>query len=275
MKTIVGIDFEGHYESALRLLSRVEFSSNHVELVHADEPLVTYVPAVPVPFEIDDNRRIQSLDLLERANHKASAMGLHVTDRRYMIDPPTKALLDEAAAQHDDLIAIGSRQKGKYGSLFLGSVGRALAIGSRSSVLVAKGEISPTGEVTAVFATDQSEYANEALRLLLRMHPKGIGRLVLVTAIPEGDNAETERQSRADASQKLVDQVNSFDLAAEYRIVEGTPESVIAATMKDVHADLLILGAQGHGFLDRLFLGSLSLQQVVASPFSTLLLRPR
>lgn len=78
-----------------------------------------------------------------------------------------------------------------------------------------------------------------------------------------------------EASAKMVEHLRSFDLHAEYRVVQGEPDEVLGATMKDVNGDLLAMGAQGHGFIERVMLGSLSLQQVMASPYSTLILRPR
>ncbi|MGV3618534.1 MAG: universal stress protein [Fimbriimonas sp.] len=278
MKTILGIDFEGHYEAALRLLASLRFSPNSVELLHADEPFATYVPLAYVPLETDGTRHDMAMALLEAAREKGCTFGLRVEDQRYAIDPPAKALIEESMAQHVDLVAIGAREKTKYGGLFLGSVGRALTIGSPASVLVAKDELISADGQTVVLATDHSEYADEAVRLFVRMNPKGIKRLVLVTAIsPKASQAalEEERRRHSQASLKMVEHLKSFDLPAEYRVVEGEPDDVLAATMKDVGGDLLAMGAQGHGFLERVMLGSLSLQQVMASPFSTLILRPK
>ena len=39
------------------------------------------------------------------------------------------------------------------------------------------------------------------------------------------------------------------------------------------NADLLVLGAQGHGFLERLTTGSVSLDQAVARPYSVIVMR--
>lgn len=279
MKSVIGIDYPGNYESAVHLLGRLRFTPNDVELVHAEEPEVTLVPPMYVPLTGDDRQRKAAYQLLDQAAEKACASGLHVTDQRYAIDhSPARALTDESAAHHGCLIAIGSRQKGRYGSFFAGSVGRALVIGSKASVLIAKGVVAPLGDLTVVLATDHSEYADEAVRLFVRMNPKGIRRLVLVTAItpfPDGTPDEEERARMTDLSAKMVGYLLSFELPVEYRVVEGTPAEVLDATMEDVNGDLLAMGAQGHGWFDRLMLGSVSLQQAIASPHSTLILRPR
>jgi hypothetical protein len=43
--------------------------------------------------------------------------------------------------------------------------------------------------------------------------------------------------------------------------------------MDAMSADLLILGAKGHGFLERITMGSVSLRQAIAGMYSTLILR--
>lgn len=279
MKTVIGIDYSGHYESAVRLLGRLRFTPNLVELIHAEEPVVFYGPPMYVPLEGNDRQRDAALKLLDQATERACASGLQVTDQRYVVDySPARTLTDESTARHEDLIAIGSREKGRFGAFFAGSVGRALAIGSKASVLIAKGDVAPTGSVTVVLATDHSEYADEAVRLFARMNPKGIGRLILLTAVPsleDGTTNEEEQTRMAVLSSKMVDHLRSFSLPAEYRVIEGDPEDVINDTMLDVGADLLVLGAQGHGWFERMMLGSVSLQQAVATPHSTLILRPR
>jgi hypothetical protein len=45
--------------------------------------------------------------------------------------------------------------------------------------------------------------------------------------------------------------------------------------MLDTKSDLLVLGAQGHGFLARLRMGSKSFHQVVSERYSVLVLRPQ
>jgi nucleotide-binding universal stress UspA family protein len=57
------------------------------------------------------------------------------------------------------------------------------------------------------------------------------------------------------------------------RVERGDANAAIRTVMRQENADLLILGAQGHGFLDRLQHGSVSFHQVVAESYSVLLLR--
>jgi nucleotide-binding universal stress UspA family protein len=57
-------------------------------------------------------------------------------------------------------------------------------------------------------------------------------------------------------------------------VVEGTVEESIHRVMSDLKADLLIVGSQGHGFIDRIVVGSTSLHEVIGENYPVLLLRP-
>ena len=64
-------------------------------------------------------------------------------------------------------------------------------------------------------------------------------------------------------------------IAPEVNVIvqEGESNEVIRNAMTSSGADLLIMGAQGHGFLDRLVIGSTSHHHFVAEPYPVLLLR--
>jgi len=275
VKAVVGVDAEGHYRKALRLLRHIGFKETAVELVHVQKSLVvpestaspSTVPlAVPgyMAVEVDTD---PTVEILQEAQEEASGLGFE-SQTLGEVGNVAKELMDRADEARADLIVVGSNQKSLYGALFLGSVGRGLAIGARQSLLIAKQEVSNPGPLTAVFATDGSDYAEDCLRMLLRMHPSGIGRLVVVTAI---DDREADI-ARAHLN-KVVTHLCEEGFRAEAHAVEGSPNEVIDAMMASTQADLLVIGAQGHGFLDRLLLGSVSLQEVVGTRHSILLLR--
>jgi nucleotide-binding universal stress UspA family protein len=48
---------------------------------------------------------------------------------------------------------------------------------------------------------------------------------------------------------------------------------VIGEVMREKAADLLVIGAQGTGVLERLFVGSVAMHQVVNEPWNLMLLR--
>lgn len=276
MKSIVGIDREGHYKSALHLLSRLGFRDNTAELLHVLNPAVLaesglIAPSYAAALAIDESWASMADSLLEIAQQEAMDFGLPSTVL-HQIGKPSTVLMERASEIHADLVAVGSTHKSRYGALVLGSVGRALTIGAHQSLLVAKKDHLESGPLTVVFATDGSDYADACLRMLVRMAPKGIQRLVVVSAV-DGSDRDRPKGEVCAHIERLVDHLIEAEIHADGQVVEGSPTEVIDAMMKSVNADMLVLGAQGHGFFNRLLVGSVSLQEVVATPHSVLLLR--
>lgn len=274
VKAVVGIDSDNHYQAAFSLLRGLGFAGTSLELVHAEAPLPATQPdglAYVGYGDIEKEREKLGQDFLAKAQHEAQGLGMAATVH-YQLGSATSVLLEESDAHHADLIAVGSTHKSKYGAFFLGSVGRALAIGSPRSILIAKREAVPTNGLTVVFATDGSEYADACLRMFARMHPKGVKRVVVLTAVEEMENEREETTVRTHV-ESLVHHLCELGIPAEGRVMQGSVHEVIDATMLDTNADLLALGAQGHGFIDRVLIGSVSLHAVVATPYSVLLLR--
>ena len=59
----------------------------------------------------------------------------------------------------------------------------------------------------------------------------------------------------------------------DWSVLQGNVTEVISAAMKRTGADLLIIGAHGHGFLERLVMGSTAMHVVGNEPWNTLVLR--
>ncbi len=55
---------------------------------------------------------------------------------------------------------------------------------------------------------------------------------------------------------------------------QGSPNDAIREAMRDTRANLLVVGSHGKGFIERTFIGSVSLHQVVAEPYPVLVIRP-
>ncbi len=275
MKAIVGIDSEGHYLSVLHLLSRLGFNEPSAELVHVEEVMIRAGAGV-APFSIDTRsidsaRRDFSEKLLKRARGEAELVGIESTTL-YCLGHPVETLMDRAGALSAELVAVGSTHKSAYGALFLGSVGRGLTVGAHQSVLISKQEFFPSGPLTCVFATDGSDYADDCLRLLARWRPSGIKHLAVLTAVDKLENGQPPKAIKTHVD-SLVSHLCDEGFSAKGHVVEGSPREAIDAMMESTHADLLIMGAQGHGVIERLFVGSHSLQEVVGSRHSILLLR--
>lgn len=293
MKILVGIDRDLRYRPALAFLSRLRFREADITLAHAvDSPsraAVFGIAEAAFGGEIGGAAFAAAEAVTGEALECALALGLQA-ETSVLAGPAASALMEFAAREQSDLIVIHSVRKSALDSLFLGSVARALAIGSGQSVLISKGKPKERGPVTAVFATDHSPYACAALDHLIDLKPQGIEQVHLVSAawmrdfepeITHFDNSDDEGPTQAWLETHLAERnaaaaamLSQAGFRTTTSVDPAKPVEAIRKAMDRHDADLLIMGAQGHGFIHRLFIGSTSLQQVVAEKHPVLLLRP-
>jgi nucleotide-binding universal stress UspA family protein len=295
MKVLVGIDNQGVYRPVINLLGRMQFEGAETTLAHSADvmfpvPMYGIAAEAALGAEFAEGVREIGKAALEEASDLACGRGIKA-DTVLLSGAAGPALVELADSEHFDLIAIQSVNKGKIGALFLGSVARGLAIGAHQSVLISKGRHAAAGPLKAVFATDHSDYAERALDLFIHMRPKGIESIHVVSAawmneyeayVAQYDLAKlggtTEEWVEAQLRHKNVEAVQKLTAAgysATAAVKSASPDVAIREAMEMTKADLLVMGAQGHGFIHRLFIGSTSLHQVIVEPYSVFILRPR
>lgn len=186
-----------------------------------------------------------------------------------------------------DLVVIGSANLGRAGSFLFGSVARALTIGCKQSVLITKGDRILDPPSKAIFATDHSIYANRALEKLIQWAPTGLKQIDVVRAyeesefdIPSQSAGERYTEAKEFLEQHLLTgcelkcaKLRHAGYESNPHIRLGPPNIALSQLMKDCEADLIVLGAQGHGFFERLMVGSVALHQVTSESYPVLLIR--
>lgn len=292
MKIVLGVDSGRVYQEATSLLARLKFEHASVIPINVSEPIPAdaYGEGVLAPIlAVEELRLSESKKYLgEAAELISPAMSEEKIPGIGVIGFPGEELMGLAEKEKAGLIAIGSRRLGKVRDFFAGSVGRALTIGSDISFLVARSGMEDEKEVTAVFATDHSEYADRCLEELLRLNPVGLTKLHLVFAADtnadvrlaldytDGGIAESTEEVNADIQTiglGLVSRCEETGRFADYHLVRQTPYEGIRHRMNATKADMLIVGAERHGVLERLIVGSVALHEVVAEEFSVLVIR--
>jgi nucleotide-binding universal stress UspA family protein len=291
MRTTIGIDTQGEYKSALHLFANLKFRNASVTFVHAASPVTPFVPigyAPAMAAQVDYADAVAEIG--QKALTDACALGESLglqCDSRMVLGSPADVLIN--SGEEADLIAVGAAKRGRWAGTFLGSVSRSLAIGSRCSLLIAKGPVEETKPLTAVLATDHSEYAGRWVDKFLSLRPEGINKIHVLTAYELGDEEsrilqmslpmlgdqidEVIEEKLREKNDALVKKLQEWGYEAEASIVRTEPKAAIRTSMEQTHADLLIMGAQGHGFLERLMIGSVSLHQVMIEPYPVLVVR--
>ncbi len=277
MKILVGLDALWEKTSPVQsLLARLDLQGARETLLHVVPPVASSVWHVH-PLLGDEEAEKQERIEVARAARLLTGIDPDVR-HKVVVGQPAGTILAEADLLGADLIAANASQRGALESLFTGSVARALATGASQSVLLAR-PTEETGTVRAVFATDHSEYAEKCVEALIRLAPRGIEHLTILTAYPEHDDESVAARPCVEERcyaliQRLDGQIGTPETTYEYRIVPGKPREVVEQIMAETGAELLILGAKGHSLAARLALGSVSFEQAIgAHPYSVLILR--
>jgi nucleotide-binding universal stress UspA family protein len=291
-RIVLGIDTAGHYEAALRLLARLRPEGAAVDVFHAAEIPVLYGDMMlPAPVELMADAMAEERKtggrLCEEVAQRLRDRGITARAPEIIGGPPALEIMEYADRVEARLIAVGGTKKGPIGAFLTGSVVRALVIGAHQSVLIGKGDLAPEGPIRAVFATDHSSYADRCIPELLALAPRGISHLTVMTCYPKEfvrairpflpefvlDPSEWIEKNLHDRNEKVVSELAPLGCEISTRVFCDTATSSIPRAMKETGADLLILGAQGHGFVERLSLGSTSFHQTMAEPYPVLVLR--
>lgn len=294
MRAVVGVDVSNAFWPVADLLQALRFPNCEVDLVHAIEPVLpdgTFpeLSQANAVAELLQLAKDQGEKVLQDAEARLAAAGL-ATQSFQRYGDVARQMIEHADEVHADLLCARTETKSYYGSLFLGSVAKGLVVGAHQSVLIAKHDCDPAKKLTAVFATDHSPYATRCLELLLKFAPQGVEKFIVVTAneITPGLAALLVNDIPAVQDQApvwIAEKLNEYNEAicaklralapqCESRVIEGHPNEAIKKAMVETRADLLIMGAQGHGFFERLRLGSKSFHQAMNEPHSLLILRP-
>jgi nucleotide-binding universal stress UspA family protein len=295
LKIVCGIDPHQSSENLVHLLGRLRLPQAEVvcasiaPLPISSSPGLTQWPDELLPQVLDAERATADL-ALERTKTAFARYPVQCEEVFEMGDP-SHHLVALAESRGADLIAIGSREVGPGLAFLLGSVGRALAIDAKCSLLIAKGPVEAAGPLRALFAYDASDFCERSVDELARIRPHGLAHVdLLIVDTPEaatspvtrlrGDGAfELGEEHRHDLlleyAEAAVARLRAAGLHATAHCLPGEIEPVIREAVVDLHSDLVILGAQGHGWLERTLYGSVVLAQAVSEPHSVWVLRPR
>ncbi len=288
MKAVVAVGFMDQCLAGARIFAKLGFPNANAMLVHTVEPVlpdggfIAESSTSPI-VEIQNQRRedgekrmaevAKELDLLRVPSQSLTKFG-----------NPAHEITALAEQVNADIIVAGSIRKGTIENFVMGSVARALIVEAKRSILVGKFAVKDQPKVDAVFATDHSAYANKCLDLLIGLAPNGLGKVTVVSADttdeevskamksenPEGLGSEDVLSRKND---KACAKLRTIANATDSIVFRGRPNDVINAAMEQTRADLLILGAHGHGFLERLLMGSTAMHMVGNAPWNVLVLR--
>lgn len=186
---------------------------------------------------------------------------------------PARALLK--AAEDADLLVVGNRGRGGFQGLLSGSVSAQVATYAPGPVVVVRGRADtatnqPGGPiVVGVDGSYPSEVAVRAAVQEAALRRQSV--IEMVTTYPgehSGDLPSTYDPGRLEADLRLQQQrlltaarashPDLPEVLVEQQVVEGGPAAVL--TGRSMQAELVVVGARGHGGFEGLLLGSVGLE---------------
>jgi nucleotide-binding universal stress UspA family protein len=264
----VGLDGSDRAKDALRWATlNAPKRADGLQLVTAWQIPVggAYPMASPAAMPFDDGElRAEAANEIEKlAKHTRNETGLPV-DVAVGQGGPAAVLLD--ASTRGSLLVVGNRGRGGFARLLLGSTSaQCAAHAAVPTVVVPNGVTAPTKRI--VIGLDGSPNAMAALRWAIAFAEPG--SVVAVTCVwdttplavgadafffPDASDLATERFHHLVES--VMPGATARDVIVEQNFVRGTPRSALSSAAEG--ADLLVVGARGHGVVGTALLGSVS-----------------
>ena len=244
-------------------------------------------------------RSASVLEAFDRAFKKAADDAHALLARRWpeakvtVVDAsPASAILAEARRVGARVIVVGWRGHGPVSRLLLGSVSRAVVREAVCPVLVVTRR--PKHLRQLVLGIDGSPNARRAVELIAEIPPPPGNSVTLVTALeamslPSQALFPTSVRSRlmlelgalrgelAVTARRELDQAAATLRGVRWQVRtilrSGAPLSVLLATVKQTHGDVLVIGARGVSGLERLLLGSVAEGALNHCPVPVLVVR--
>lgn len=182
---------------------------------------------------------------------------------------PARSLLK--AAEDADLLVVGNRGRGGFQSLLSGSVSAQVATYAAGPVVVVRGRAdtaadSATGPI--VVGVDGSHPSEVAVRAAVREAALRRRSVIEIVTTYPGDLPPTYDPGQLEADLRLQQQrlltaarashPDLPEVLVEQQVIEGGPAAVLAG--KSMQAQLVVVGARGHGGFEGLLLGSVGLE---------------
>jgi nucleotide-binding universal stress UspA family protein len=267
MNVVLATDGNEPARSACDLLARVAHRDRVAVQVLAVNGFETVLQEAQVRHRYDPAAgRAQAEAHLAAARDRLRMAGLRADGVARDGDPPTE-IVDFAAANAAELIALGAGHTTWLDTLLLGSTSTAVLHAAAASVLVVRGVDGGAVSVRVLVGTDGSAGARRAAQVFSQVaDPARCDVLVLaVASIPAfmgagvvGDDAiGVQLHERAHAAaEDTATALRAAGFSVRSETADGQPARVLLERARD--HDLVVVGSRGAGVVSRALLGSVS-----------------
>lgn len=250
-------------------------SGAELYVVHAwHKPLEYTYPGVPKPMDVASAFQLQAEEILRRELGRLDRLEVEVTESYLEMGRPSDVILNLSEQVGVDLIVVGSRGRGAFRRLALGSVSEEVVHHASCPVLVVRdGEHKwPPGRI--VVGDDGSEDARRAGGLAVELGKLFEVPMTLVRVYQEPPAPITLPSDQLDLYERMVEQnfereaqalqQRAAELEAELGtrlesiVSSGNPAMILDKAAGEDGSAMLVTGSRGLGAVRRMALGSVS-----------------
>jgi nucleotide-binding universal stress UspA family protein len=217
-------------------------------------------------------QEVQFRELMEKKGEAVMAAFLEKCRERGLVaissvksgHPPQVILQEEARAE---LVVLGRNgEHAEWTGDMTGSTVERVVRHSLKPCLVTPGEFRPVRKILCGY--DGSGHSSRALHEAIELALALGAPLVIVTVIedPEWEHAR-------DVSEDAMQLARAHECPAANLVVEGVPGSALVDQAREQEADLIVVGAYGHGRIREFLLGSTSTSLVARATLPLLMVR--
>ena len=274
MRVLLATDGSKDAQAAVAFLKALPLRSESTLRLQIVVTLPSFALDVLPTREFERSAREASQTVLDEARAVLAGRGFAIETDVAAGDPKAE-IVRIAEEWRADLLVLGARGLSGIARFLLGSVSLAVAHHVRCPVLVVKGRPRKLGSV--LVAMDGSEDSFRAVRFLQSLPLPRQTKVRLLSVVEplrypasapsalRGQLArmikELESERRGQLEKVLEQAAGQFDdkiTRVTRSTPSGDPASVITASAASYDADLIVVGARGHGGMTRLLLGSVS-----------------
>lgn len=268
-RVLVGLDgSESSLQAARWAVDEARRRGRDVTLLCAVQPpvIVGSVGAgIPPSLDLVEDWQVRAMDMLDKA-----AADLGVPDARKVVSVGSASEVLIEHSEGAELLVIGSRGRGGFSGLVLGSVGTQVAPHARCPVVVFRGEPrtdakkvvvgidgSPTGQAALAFAFDEA--SRRGLSVVV-VHAWEMPTYDLI-AMPDASLSAAVTEFSDEEIRLTAEALAGFrdrypDVPVEERLIRGSASAALVQAESD--AALIVVGSRGHGPSVGALLGSVS-----------------
>lgn len=230
---------------------------------------------------IQENLKEQKV-LLEKQGYAVSTR---------MVTGHIKNEINRIAVEEDySMMVTGAPEHSMVGEVFFGGTAHEVILHAQKPVLLVRIVNDPEKRLKMIkecnliehilFPTDFSENAKKAFEVVKKMVVDGAKKVTLFHVIDKAVVDASHKESLKDF--RMLDNTRLQTMKVELQILGdvdvdvhlplGSPSGEILKTIKEQNISLVVMGSQGRGFLNEVFLGSVSHQVARHSSASMLLI---